>query len=363
VGLDTRTLVATVVLLAAGLRTEVAGQGAVREEALRRAQVWLEPETRTEDANLGKNPAGDGHLAEDALVPCQFRPGGTSGSTPKFDCELADGDTVKVKYGIDNPEVYAEVAASRLLAALGFPVDRMYLVKSVRCFGCPKDPFKGLQCLNEGESARARIDICFPDLDYSRPEDFEHAVIERPVKGRRIETEKERGWSWDELAKIDPSAGGASRAHVDALRLMAIFLNHWDNKSQNQRLVCLDKACDRTLATVQDLGGSFGPPKLDLKAWSSTPIWSDAAVCAVSMRALPYEGSSFPDARISEGGRAFLASRLRKLSGQQIRELFQGARVTEYPHKNEDQKDLGNWVRAFEDKVRSVVDRARCPAN
>jgi hypothetical protein len=336
---------------------------AVREGALRRAQVWLEPATPIQDAKLGENPAGPGHLADDEVVPCQFRPGGTSGSTPKFDCELADGDTVKVKYGSNNAEVYAEVAASRLLAALGFAADRMYVVKSVRCFGCPKDPFEGLQCLNEGASARARIETCFPGLDYSKSEDFEHAVIERSLKGRRIETEKERGWSWSELGKIDPSAGGASRAQVDALRLMAVFLGHWDNKSKNQRLICLDKPCDRTLAMIQDLGGSFGPFKLELKGWADTPLWSDAATCAVSMRAMPYEGSSFPDTRISEEGRAFLASGLSKLSTQQIRDLFEGARVAEYPHKNQAQHDIGNWVRAFQEKVRAVVDRAPCPAS
>ena len=30
------------------------------------------------------------------------------------------------------------------------------------------------------------------------------------------------------------------RADLDALRLLARVLAHWDNKSENQRLVCLD---------------------------------------------------------------------------------------------------------------------------
>lgn len=65
---------------------------------------------------------------------------------------------------------------------------------------------------------------------------------------------------------------------------------------------------------IQDLGGSFGPPKLDLANWASSRIWADAARCIVSMRALPYEGSTFPDTRISEEGRRFLAERLDRLS-------------------------------------------------
>src|SRR6202040_3759394 len=124
-------------------------------------------------------------------------------------------------------EVFAEVIASRLLSALGFPTDRMYVVDRIRCAGCPEDPFSTLQCLNDGSS----YEQCFSSLDYSQTRDFDAAVIERPLAGRRIETRKDPGWTWEELTKIDPDAGGASRAQVDALRLMAVFLGHWDNKS------------------------------------------------------------------------------------------------------------------------------------
>ena len=339
------------------------------DDALRRAQVWFEPATAAEKAKLGENPDGPDTFAPDQVVNCRFKPGGVSGSTPKFDCQLDSGEKVKVKYGRDNAEVYSEVVASRLLAVLGFPTDRMYVVDRVRCYGCPPDPFVGLQCLNEGGS----IDSCFPNLDYKASQEFDSAVIERPVEGRRIETPKERGWKWDELGKIDAAAAGASRAQVDALRLLAIFLNHWDNKAKNQRLLCLGDAdppgraldprpCGRPLAMVQDLGGTFGPNKLDLPNWAKSPIWADAATCAVSMHSLPYEGSTFPDTRISEEGRRFLAERLNRLSAQQIRDLFEGARVQRYPHKDPASADVANWVRAFQDKVRAISDRAPCPA-
>jgi hypothetical protein len=49
------------------------------------------------------------------------------------------------------------------------------------------------------------------------------------------------------------------------------------------------------------------------------------------------------------------------LTTPQIRELFEGARVASYPHKNAAGRDIGQWVRAFEDKVRAIVDRAPCP--
>ena len=61
---------------------------------------------------------------------------------------------------------------------------------------------------------------------------------------------------------IDPSRGGATRDEVDALRLMAVFLHHWDNKSSNQRLTCVGPTtpdCAHPLAMIQDVGSEFGP--------------------------------------------------------------------------------------------------------
>jgi len=344
---------------------------AIHDDAMRRARVWIEPEIPIAQANLGQNPSGPNAFAVTDEVRCRFRPQGVGGSTPKFDCELPSGEKVKVKYGPDNAEVYTEVAASRLLAALGFPTDQMSIVERVRCFGCPKNPYAAMQCFNAG----APPDGCLPDLDYSHFEDFDDAVIERSANDRRVETRKERGWGWNELNKIDPAAGGATRAQVDALRLMAVFLSHWDNKAENQRLVCLGEPdssrakneasidelkCDRPLAMVQDVGGTFGPFKLDVKGWSHAAVWANPAACGVSMRRLPYGGSSFPDARISEEGRAFLASRLTQLSTQQVRDLFEGARVAQFAHADGDARDVDNWVLAFENKVRAIAT-ARCP--
>ena len=257
------------------------------------------------------------------------------------------------------------MAASRLLAALGFPADRMYVVGRVRCYGCPEDPFEGLQCLNEGKS----VEQCFGKIDYSTYTDFTDAVIERRLDGEKLETKKVRGWGWDELSKIDPAAGGAPRAHVDALRLLAVFLAHWDNKAKNQRLLCVGEdtkgdelpACHQPIAMMQDLGDTFGPFKFDLEGWRASPIWRDAATCTVSMRHLPYGGSSFPDVEISEAGRAFLADRLTKLSRQQIRDLFDGARVSQSPQEHPSNQQADEWVSVFMDKVHEIADRSPCP--
>lgn len=343
---------------------------AAHDAALRRARVWFTPEQPIAEADLGVTSTEPDGFREDAVVNCRFKIEGAAGTTPKFTCALPDGDAIKVKYGRDNPEVYTEVVATRLLNALGFPADRMYPVARVRCFGCSADPFKDLQCLNEGLT-QAR---CFPHVDYERYQDFDYAVIERPRDGRRIETIKERGWSWKELSTIDAKAGGSSRAEVDALRLLAVFLGHWDNKAKNQRLICLGEpdvakgrtigavTCDRPVAMVQDVGATFGPDKLNLERWSKTPIWANAGRCLISMRTLPYGGSSFDDTEISEEGRAFLANLLRQLSTAQIRALFAGARVPAYARATDAGRNIDNWVKAFESKVDAIVNRPACPS-
>jgi len=251
----------------------------------------------------------------------------------------------------------------------------MYVVERVRCFGCPPEPFKALQCLNAG-TPKSR---CFPNLDYTRSVVFDDAVIERPVEGRRIEMRRDRGWRWDELSLIDPVAGGAPREHVDALRLMAVFLAHWDNKSKNQRLLCLGTAkladnapdalpantrhCDRPWAMVQDLGDTFGPFKLDLDGWRRLPVWSDPATCRVSMRNLPYGGSTFPDVSISEEGRAFLAERLRQVTAPDVRALLSGARLDRYRPSEGRLSSLDEWTDVIMTKIRAITDRLPCPTS
>jgi hypothetical protein len=331
-----------------------------RLDILKRAQVWTPPAVPIAQANLAANPTGDDGFAEDQTVECRFEPHSVGGSTPKFDCRLPSGGVVKVKYGAANAEVYTEVAATRLLAALGFPTDRMYRVAAVRCFGCPPNPFAALKCLYT-----KTVPQCFAHLDYGHARVFTTAAIERPLEGRRIETKKVKGWGWHELASIDSDAGGASRAEVDALRLMAVFLADWDNKPRNQRLLCLgakdDAGCEYPVAMAQDLGGTFGPFKLNLERWRRVPIWTDRAACLVSMASLPYGGSSFHDVRISEDGRRFLAECLRQFTPQQVHDLFAGAGIASYPKNSTAARDVDTWVRAFAEKVKAIDTRPPCP--
>jgi hypothetical protein len=293
-----------------------------------------------------KDP-NDGHV-NPQLTSCTFVPTEVSGTTPKFDCRLEGGEKIKVKYSWTR-EIPTEVAVTRLLLGLGFGADRMSRVATLRCFGCVVSPFHVravAQMLHLGE-------VFDRHLPYNHAIDFVNVAVERKLKGDGVEAGATKGWDFYELSKIDPSRGGASRADVDALRLMAVFLNHWDNKGPNQRLLCEgdQKApCDHPLVMIQDTGSDLGPVKLNLDNWRKRRIWSDEPTCLVSMKGLPYDGATFQDAHISEAGRRLLADKLTALSHDQIRSLFVSAGFD----------DADGWTTAFEDKVRQIANRLPC---
>jgi hypothetical protein len=334
-----------------------------REDALRAARVWHEPSIPIAAVDFSRNPAGPGSLSPDDDVWCRYVPQELSGTTPKFRCELPGGAILKVKYGARNPELAAEVAATRLLAALGFGADRMYVVRRVLCAGCPPYPFHALKC----DRMTGLSSLCFSGgFDYGRIRTFDAAVVEARMPGDVIEAASDQGWGWFELDRIDPAHGGSSRAEVDALRLLAVVLAHWDNKGPNQRLICPPGAaqsgrCGAPVAIVQDLGATFGPLKLDLPNWRRVPVWSDRASCTVSMKGLPYGGATFPDHRITEEGRVLLARLLEQLSDAQLTDLFTASGIVSYDHISAEGRQPAAWVAAFNDKVRQVRDGPACP--
>ena len=334
---------------------------AERDAALTRGHVWHAPAIPISKADLEINPAASDGFKDTDDVTCQFVAERVGGSTPKFHCRLPDGDVVKVKYGAANMEIPAEVAATRLLAALGFYTDRTYLVHAVRCYGCPPFPFEALSCI-EKTGAEA---MCTRGASPARAVEFPRAGIERSSPGHKIEARSDQGWAWYELDRLDPAAGGSTRAEVDALRLMALLLAHWDNKAENQRLVCPPEeekieACRAPRLVVQDLGATFGPLKIDLLNWRRTPIWTDRSACRVSMKALPYGGATFRELAISEEGRQLALTLLRQLSPEQLRALFVGSGITSFDHVLAEARQPGPWVAAFTAKVDEIAAGGPC---
>jgi hypothetical protein len=336
-----------------------AGGTVDRDALLATARVWEPPAVPIANAQLGENPSAPWPFRTTDDVTCRFVVAPVNGTTSKFNCELPSGEIVKVKYGAHNPELFAEVAATRLIAALGFPADRMYLVARVRCNGCPRFPFQSLRC-----HARTPLgSACFAGgLDATESVDFAPAVIEHRLEREAIETSTMQGWAWYELDRLDPARGGSPRAHVDALRLLAVLLSHWDNKAENQRLVCrtAGTACNQAMVMMHDLGATFGPTKLDLHNWKHAPVWMDRARCLVSMEHLPFRGATFPTVRISEEGRTMLLGLLEQLSPRQMRELFEGSGVSGFDGVSGEGRDPDAWARVFAGKVREIRGGGPC---
>lgn len=320
-----------------------------RIAAIRLAQVWTPIDTASLDLKSG--PAGRGAFRFGETVTCTYLDKDSGGKTPKFWCAAAPGDEFKVKYGATNGEVYAEVAATRLLWALGFGSDAMYPVKVV-CKGCTADPFRKNPKNHNGSHT------------------FDPAVVERPAAGDEMSSNDHSGWAWVDLNSVDQTRGGAPLAHRDALKLLAVFMQHNDTKPEQQRLVCLDRVkespargdgpCAQPLMMLGDVGKTFGkanmmnkdnPGAVNLKAWAEADVWRGNEGCVGDMNQ-SFTGT-LDRPVISEDGRKFLASLLSKLSDQQLRDLFEGAQFT----RRDPSSTVDDWVRVFKQKRDEIANR------
>ena len=176
-----------------------------------------------------------------------------------------------------------------------------------------------------------------------------------------------------ELDLVDETQGGAPRAQRDALKLLAVFIQHSDSKQQQQRLICVplgdaDGEC-APFMMLNDVGQTFGNANLfnrdsvssvNFEGWSRTSVWTGAAGC-VARLSKSFTGS-LADPKISEAGRAFLADRLSQLTDPQLQDLFAAAGIggrSRKPGSVESSATVVEWVAAFKRKRDEIVNR-RC---
>jgi hypothetical protein len=322
--------------------------------AIRRAQVWTP--TKVSAMNLKAGPQGPGALAPNATVTCDYVEKKMDGRSPKFTCLIGPKDEVKIKYGKGNGEVYGEVAATRLLWALGFGADRMYPVRVV-CRGCPPDPHADSKPKPGSEVT------------------FDPAALEREVDGQVLEVSDTKGWAFPELDLVQETAGGAPQAHRDALKLLAVVIQHTDSKAQQQRLLCANgehagkdgEPCLHPFMMISDLGLTFGHANVynrasvgsvNFEQWSRAKVWSDAKKCIGNISRSQTGTLDHP--RISEAGRKFLADLLGQLTDAQLGDLFGVARFPERTGAGR-QATVDEWVGAFKQK-RDAIANHTCPA-
>lgn len=318
---------------------------------------------------------------------------GMGGVNPKFYCQLLNSKdprdlvkspagksvTLKVKYpyasGKSNPEVYGEVLGTRLLWALGFGADRMSFVERVTCYGCNHNPMKkrfldsntlisgqafsptAIEVKTSGTEMRTRIE--------SKPDRGNPLDIYRDKKPKVIE-----GFSFAELMRNlpdDPRAKYDQYVQRDALRYLAVFVQHLDLKKDNQRIVCegevaRDGTCSVSpLLYIQDIGSSFGVhvknlglDKVNLKAWQK-PFWKNGASCKANFNVALIPDSSMVHPKLSEAGRQFFIKLMEGFAGgaegrNRVTQLFEMVQI-EGRGRGE---TIQMWVDAFYNRLNQV---------
>jgi hypothetical protein len=345
-----------------------------RENYIRLAKVWRQ--TDIPRMNILAGPPSEIAVPFEAEVRCEYvEPHLKSrGYSPKFTCRLLPkNEKVRIKFG--SHEANAEIAGTRLHWALGFYADHDYPVR-LRCLKCPeKNP-------------------AWPSREEKRLDRLlEDTIMEENFTGKEIGVYPDQGWNWQEINLVDEKLGGASRAEVDALKLLAVFVQHMDSKHEQQRLACNPEdidywvktsVCKKPYLMIQDLGETFGQSgkeitadsAMSLSGWNSQNIWNEskekefanknqgARVCIGNLTAAQFaEGDGLSDPIISEDGRELLANLLNQLSDAQIHDLFRAARAERTGEMIEVQGKkravtIEDWVNIFKKKREQINQRS-----
>jgi hypothetical protein len=372
-----------------------------RSAYLAHATMWKDPGSLSPDEILAGPSDVFPYSATEALagIGCTFAETNRKlgGRSPKFLCRTSEGRMLRPKYWdperqTGNREVFATVAATRLMWALGFEVLHALPI-NLRCHGCPSN-------LMTGKGAPVT-------------RDYVAAISVYPPSGPRIlsRDDPDQGWSWRELddaiSALPPGPERTrQRMHFDALTLLGVLMQHGDRKAEQQVLYCDapvgmaagerttsedrdmaailversgSSACPRAAVAIVDVGATFGgagrtssdeTAKMNLDAWRRKTVFQDGngtcrARLTVSLAA-GRDGEGDPE--ISEDGRRFLLEQLHRLTPAHVRAIFTAARVDGLPRSHTaPSSDRGlvaidAWVAAFEDKRRQIEARQCQPA-
>jgi len=218
-------LVTAAALVATCLAVQAAKKPDPGERPMGPAVLWRDP-IGIESRNLFYGPGGRSHEPQGTF---RFVKEDMSASSPKFDVAGSDGTAWKAKLGI---EVHPEVAASRLLWAVGYFANENYFVPEIRIENMPH--------LHRGSKY------------------VEHDGTVRGVRLKRhlAEEKKIGNWSW----KQSPFTG---TREWYGLRVLMAVINNWDLKDVNNSIYQVNGSHPEQRYVVSDLGASFGTTGLN----------------------------------------------------------------------------------------------------
>jgi hypothetical protein len=181
------------------------------------SSLWRDP-GEIESLNLLHGASSPEHGPGSHLV---FVKEDTVGATPKFEVVDEHGVHWKVKLG---KEAQSETAATRLLWAAGYFVDRAYYLPEIRVEGLAK---------------------------LTRGKEFVNGNVVRSVRLEPVRKPQEfiDNWRWSDT----PFTG---MKEMNGLRIMMALMNNWDVKSSNNAIYAVEGEAPRFV--VSDLGATFG---------------------------------------------------------------------------------------------------------
>lgn len=184
--------------------------------------LWREPtDITSRDLFLGLG----GDEKKPDLSNVTFVKDGTTGYSVKWDVRDGAGKKWVVKLG---NEARPETAANRLLWAVGYPTETVYLAPCAHIKGAPKPRKEVKRCEGDG-----------------------YADVRFEARGDGVK--RGANWEW----KSNPFVG---KRELNGLLVMMALLNNWDLKTENNVLLQVSKPDGSTELqyVISDVGATFG---------------------------------------------------------------------------------------------------------
>jgi len=193
--------------------------------------MWKEP------VDIGSRDLyyGIGGKEHEPKAPFKFIKEDLNQTQPKFDVEDANGQTWRVKMGM---EAQSETTATRLVWAVGYFTDEDYYLPEIKVDGLPK--------LKRGRK-------------YVSADGTAHGVrMERRIKGLKTGND----WNWFD----NPFVG---TQQFNGLRVLMAVINNWDLLPRNNKIY--DDHDKGRIYVISDIGESFGNGPQFFGRWCNVP--------------------------------------------------------------------------------------------